>query len=171
MSQPSRRAALAAALLAPAAASLASPSIGADDGEAILAVVNAYFRHEGKGDMLAQADLMTDDRSMLFVGGRRTGANRPRMADSHAAEQRFAQEFPGVGYTFELRDLALQSYNGDCAMVLLQTAPTRVIPAGMAADKVARLGPGKKPYLVALMLVKRAGVWKIAFTGFVPATA
>ncbi len=171
MTHTSRRAALAMTLLAPAVASQANASTEAADREAILAVVNAYFQHEGQGDMLAQADLMTDDRSMLYVGGRLTGPNRPRMVESHAAERRRAQEFPGVGYTFELRDIAVQAYNGDSALVMLETAPTRVIPRDLPPQKLAMLGASKKPYLVALMLVKQAGAWKIAFTGFVPTKA
>lgn len=152
------------ALLSIGAAGLAR----AGDREDIMAVIGKYIEHEESGNMLAQGDLMTDDRSMVYVGGRLTGDNRKLMREQQDDQDKSAAQFPGVRYEVEIRDVRLQTYNGDSALATMEWFPTRVVPPSLPAETAAKLGPAKTPLIVAVMLVKQAGAWKIAFTTFVP---
>ncbi|PZQ33022.1 MAG: hypothetical protein DI562_02385 [Stenotrophomonas acidaminiphila] len=140
----------------------------AGDREDVLARINEYMAYEQSGDMVAQGRLMLDKRSMVYPGGRAHGNNREGMQRQQADQDAFAAEFPGVRYEFELRDVDAQVWNGDSALVTFSSFPTRVVPASLPPDKVARLGKAKIPLIVAVMLVKQQGDWKIAHTTFVP---
>lgn len=140
----------------------------AGDREDVLARISEYMACEESGDLIAQGRLMLDGRSMVYPGGRAHGDNRERMRQQQADQDAFAAEYPGVRYAFELRDIQAQVWNGDSALVTFASLPTRVVPASLPRDKVARLGPSKIPLIVAVMLVKQQGDWKIAHTTFVP---
>jgi hypothetical protein len=140
----------------------------AGDKEDVMAVIGRYIQYEESGDMVAQGSLMTDDRSMVYVGGRLTGDNRKVMQEQQAYEDEHEKKFPGVHYKVEIKDVHMQFYNGDAALVTMDWFPTRVVPASLPAEKAKALEPAKTPLIVALMLVKQAGAWKIAFSTFVP---
>ncbi len=140
----------------------------AGDREDVMAVIDRYIATEESGDMMGQGKLMTDDRSMVYVGGRLTGDNNKVMQEQQEYEDKHAKEFPGVHYEVEIKDVRLQLYNGNTAVVTLEWFPTRVVPASLPAEKVKALEPAKTPLIVATVLVKQAGAWKIAFSSFVP---
>jgi hypothetical protein len=140
----------------------------AGDREDILSVLDEYIAHGESADFIAQGELMTDDRAMMYVGGRLNGDNRKVMREQQDYQDRFAAEFPGVRYDIEIRDLEWQTYNGDSAILTFDWFPTRVVPPSLPAEKAAKLGPTKTPMIVAAVFVKQAGAWKIAFTAFVP---
>lgn len=140
----------------------------AGDREDVLACIEQYIEHEESGDLLAQGALMTDDRTMVYPGGRLAGDNRRGMQEQQAEQDEFAAEFPGVRYEIELRDVSVRTWNGDSALVTFDSLPTRIVPPSLTPDKVARLGAPKIPLIVAAMLVKQDGVWKIVHTTFVP---
>jgi hypothetical protein len=140
----------------------------AGDREDVIARINEYMAYEESGDLVAQGGLMLDERSMVYPGGRTQGNNREGMAQQQAAQDAFAAEFPGVRYTFELRDVQAQVWNADSALAIFESVPTRIVPPSLPADKVAKLGTPKIPLIVAVMLVKQQGAWKIAHTTFVP---
>lgn len=141
---------------------------GAGDREDVLDCIHRYMGHEKNGNLLAQGELMLEERSMVYPGGRARGGNRNAMARQQAEQDAFATEFPGVRHEFELRDVEVQVWNGDSALVTFDSLPTRIVPASLPPEKAARLGPPKIPLIVAIMLVKRQGAWKIAHTTFVP---
>ncbi len=140
----------------------------AGDREEVLAVIDQYMEYEQAGHMLAQGGLMTDHRAMVYAGGRLTGETGKLMQEQQEEQDKFAAEFPGVRYKIELRDVRLEIWNGDSALVTFDSFPTRIVPPSLPAEKVAKLGPAKTPLIVAAMLVKQAGTWKIALTTFVP---
>ncbi len=139
----------------------------AGDREDIAAVIEKYRVLEEKGEFIEQGKLMTDDRVMMYPGGRKTGDNRQDMREQQAFIDRFNAEFPGVHYQVEIRNMEIRSW-GDSAMVTLEWFPTRVVPASLPKEKAAKLGTPKPPVIAAVMLVKLQGAWKIAFTAFVP---
>lgn len=140
----------------------------AGDHEDVMAVIDRYVEFEESGNMLAQGDLMTDDRAMVYVGGRLTGDNRKVMREQQDYQDKFATEFPGVHYQIEIKDMRLQTWGGATALATFDWYPTRVVPATLPAAQAAKLEPAKTPLIVAMVLVKQAGAWKIAFTTFVP---
>lgn len=140
----------------------------AGDREDVLARINEYMAYEQSGNLIAQGALMLDERSMVYPGGRTHGNNREGMQRQQADQDAFAAKFPGVHYTFELRDVDVKVWNADSALVTFDSIPTRIVPASLPPDDVAKLGPSKVPLIVAAMLVKQQGVWKIAHTTFVP---
>lgn len=139
----------------------------AGDKEDIAAVIEKYRVLEEKADFIAQGDLMTNDRVMMYPGGRQSGDNRKGMREQQDFIDKYHVEFPGVGYEVDIRNMEIRSW-GDSAMVTLEWYPTRVVPKSLPPEKVAKLGPAKTPVLAAVMLVKLQGVWKIVFTGFMP---
>ncbi|MBD9480162.1 hypothetical protein [Pseudoxanthomonas sp. PXM02] len=147
---------------------LGAGHVQAGDREDVLARINEYMAHEQSGDLIAQGRLMLDERSMVYPGGRMHGNNREGMQRQQADQDAFAAAFPGVRYEFELRDIDTQVWNGDSALVTFDSVPTRIVPASLPPEAVAKLGPPKIPLIVAAMLVKQEGVWKIAHTTFVP---
>ena len=54
--------------------------------------------------MIAQGGLMTDDRSMVYVGGRITGDNRKSMREQQDYEDAHKKKFPGVHYEVEIKN-------------------------------------------------------------------
>ncbi len=140
----------------------------AGDREDVLATIDQYMAYEKSGNLIAQGELMLDERTMVYPGGRAGGDNRKGMAQQQADQDKFAAEFPGVRYEFELRDVQVQVWNADSAMVTFDSLPTRIVPPSLPAEKTAKLGLPKIPLIVAAMLVKQQGVWKIAHTTFVP---
>lgn len=149
------------------AALCSSGAAWAGDKEDVMAVIHKYIQYEEQGDMIAQGKLMTNDRSMVYVGGRLTGDNRKLMQEQQDEETQHKKEFPGVHYKVEIKDLQMQLYNGDSALVICDWYPTRVVPAALPPETVKKLGPAKTPLIVALMLVKQQGDWKIASSTFV----
>jgi len=140
----------------------------AGDREDVLARISEYMEYEQRGDLIAQGRLMLDERSMVYPGGRAHGNNREGMLRQQAEQDAFAVAFPGVRYAFELHDVDAQVWNGDSALVTFDSVPTRIVPASLPPEAVAKLGAPKIPLIVAVMLVKQEGVWKIAHTTFVP---
>jgi len=104
----------------------------------------------------------------VYPGGRAGGDNRKGMEQQQADQDKFAAEFPGVHHEFELRGVQVQVWNSDSALVTFDSLPTRIVPPSLPAEKAAKLGPAKIPLIVAVMLVKQQGAWKIAHTTFVP---
>ena len=155
-------------LLAALAITAATGLARAGDREDVLAVIEKYSQYEEAGDMIAQGGLMTDDRSMVYVGGRITGDNHKSMREQQDYEDAHKKKFPGVHYEVELKNTVVQLYNGDAALATFDWYPTRVVPASLPPEKVKELEPAKTPLIVALLLVKQAGAWKIAFSTFVP---
>lgn len=156
-------------LVFPALAILGATALAhAGDKEDVQAVVDKYIQFEESGDMISQGKLMTDDRSMVYVGGRLTGDNRKVMKEQQQEEDQHAKKFPGVHYKIKIKNVVTQLYNGDSALVILDWYPTRDVPASLSPEKVKELEPSKTPLIVALMLVKQAGAWKISFSTFVP---
>ncbi|MBL8257372.1 MAG: hypothetical protein JNJ62_12285 [Pseudoxanthomonas mexicana] len=147
---------------------LGAGSAHAGDREDVLARITEYMAYEESGNLVAQGELMLDERSMVYPGGRSQGNNREGMAQQQAAQDAFAAEFPGVHYAFELRDVEVQVWNADSALAMFETVPTRIVPPSLPPEKVAKLGAPKIPLIVAVMLVKHQGAWKIAHTTFVP---
>ena len=143
----------------------------AGDHDDVLASIARYMEYEKSGDMIAQGGLMLNERSIVYPGGRVHGDNRREMERQQAEQDQFAAEFRGVHYEFELRDLEVQIWNADSALVTFESFPTRIVPASLPPDRVARLGPPKVPLIVAMLLVKQQGEWKIAHTTFVPRSA
>jgi hypothetical protein len=158
------------AFLFPCALVLASISgcAHAGDREDVLAVIEQYMAHEKSGDMIAQGALMIDGRSMVYPGGRAIGDNDEGMQRQQSEQDRFTAEFPGVRYEYELRDVQVQVWNADSAMVVFDSVPTRIVPPSLPPGKVAKLGEAKVPLIVAAMLVRQQGAWKIVHTTFVP---
>ena len=156
------------ALLSILAIGLTAGLAHAGDREDVMAVIDRYIATEESGNMIEQGKLMTDDRSMVYVGGRLTGDNRKVMQEQQDYEDKHAKEFPGVHYEVEIKDVQLQFYNGDTAVATFDWFPTRVVPASLPAEKVKALESAKEPLIVATVLVKQAGAWKIAFSTFVP---
>ena len=158
------------AFLFPYALLLASTAgwVHAGDREDVLAVIDQYMAHEESGDLIAQGALMVDGRSMVYPGGRAIGDNDKGMQRQQSEQDRFAAEFPGVRYAYELRDVQLQVWNADSAMVVFDSVPTRIVPPSLPPETVAKLGQGKVPLIVAAMLVRQQGAWKIVHTTFVP---
>lgn len=146
----------------------ASGLAAAGDREDVLKVLDQYIQHEQTGNMIAQGKLMTDDRAMVYVGGRLTGDNRKVMQEQQQDEDKHAKEFPGVHYKITTKDVRVQTWNGTTALATMDWYPTRVVPASLPAEKVKALEPAKTPMIVALVFVKQQGVWKIAFSTFVP---
>lgn len=146
----------------------ASGSAHAGDREDILASIHQYMAYEKSGNLIAQGGLMVDERSIVYPGGRVQGDNRKGMQSQQADQDRFAAEFPGVHHEFELRDIHVQIWNADSAMVTFDSLPTRIVPPSLPPGKAAKLGEPKIPLIVAVMLVKQQGTWKIAHTTFVP---
>lgn len=146
----------------------ATAAASAGDNEAIMAVLHQYIAYEESGNMIEQGKLMTDDRSMVYVGGRLTGDNRKLMQEQQAEEDQHAKAFPGVHYRIEIKDVRIQTYNADAALVTLDWYPTRVVPPALSAETVKKLEAAKSPLIVALMLIKQQDAWKIAFSTFVP---
>lgn len=140
----------------------------AGDREDVLACIDQYMAHEQSGNMIAQGELMLDERTIVYAGGRARGDNHKGMKQQQADHDKFTAEFPGVRHEFELRDVQVQIWNADSAMVTFESIPTRVVPPSLPAEKVAKLGSPKFPLIVAAMLVKQQGSWKIAHTTFVP---
>ena len=140
----------------------------AGDREDVMAVIEKYCQYEESGDMIAQGGLMTDDRSMVYVGGRVTGNNHQAMQEQQDYEDAHKKKFPGVHYEIEIKNEVVQLYNGDAALVTLEWYPTRVVPASLPPEKVKALEPAKTPLIVALLLVKQGTAWKIASSTFVP---
>lgn len=140
----------------------------AGDREDVLARITEYMAYEQSGDLVAQGELMLDERSMVYPGGRMHGNNREGMRRQQADQDAFAAKFPGVHYTFELRNVDVQVWNADSALVTFDSVPTRIVPASLPKEDVAKLGQPKIPLIVAAMLVKQQGAWKIAHTTFVP---
>ncbi len=140
----------------------------AGDREDVMAVIDKYVETEEAGRMIEQGRLMTDDRSMVYVGGRLTGDNRKSMREQQQSEDEHQKRFPGVHYSIEIKDVRMQLYNGDTALVTMDWYPTRVVPASLPPARAKELEPAKTPLIVALLLVKQAGEWKIAFSTFVP---
>lgn len=140
----------------------------AGDREDVLACINRYMEYEKSGNLIAQGELMLDERTMVYPGGRAGGDNRKGMQQQQAEQDEFAAEFPGVRYEFELRDVQVQVWNADSALVTFDSLPTRIVPPSLPPEKSAKLGPSKIPLIVAAMLVKQQGAWKIAHTTFVP---
>ena len=139
----------------------------AGDREDVMAVIQKYIQYEEAGDMIAQGGIMTNDRSMVYVGGRLTGDNRKLMQEQQQEEDAHQKKFPGVRYEVEIKDVQMQIYNHDSALATMEWIPTRVVPAALPPETVKQLGPAKTPLIVALMLVKEAGAWKIASSTFV----
>jgi len=139
----------------------------AGDREDVMAVIGKYIQYEEAGDMISQGKLMTNDRSMLYVGGRLTGDNRKLMQEQQQGEDQHKKDFPGVHYKVTIKDVQMQLYNGDSALVIVDWYPTRVVPASLPPETVKKLEPAKTPLIVGLMLVKQQGVWKIASSTFV----
>jgi hypothetical protein len=146
----------------------ASGSAYAGDREDILASINQYMTYETSGNLVAQGELMVDERSIVYPGGRVQGNNRKGMEQQQADQDKFTAEFPGVHHEFELRDVQVQIWNADSAMVTFDSLPTRIVPPSLPPEKVAKLGSPKIPLIVAVMLVKQLGTWKISHTTFVP---
>ena len=146
----------------------ASGSAYAGDRQDILASINQYMAYETSGNLIAQGELMVDERSIVYPGGRVQGNNRKGMEQQQADQDKFAAEFPGVRYEFELRDVQVQAWNADSAMVTFDSLPTRIVPPSLPPEKVAKLDSPKIPLIVAVMLVKQEGTWKISHTTFVP---
>jgi hypothetical protein len=140
----------------------------AGDREDVLATINQYMEYEKSGNLIAQGELMLDERTMVYPGGRAGGDNRKGMQQQQAEQDQFTAEFPGVRYEFELRDVQVQVWNADSALVTFDSLPTRIVPPSLPAEKTAKLGSPKIPLIVAVMLVKQQGAWKIAHTTFVP---
>jgi hypothetical protein len=149
------------------AASCLSGVACAGDKEDVMAVIDKYIQYEESGDMISQGKLMTNDRSMVYVGGRLTGHNRKLMEEQQQDEDQHKKEFPGVHYKVAIKDLQMQLYNGDSALVIVDWYPTRVVPASLPPETVKKLGPAKTPLIVGLMLVKQQGACKIASSTFV----
>jgi len=139
----------------------------ADDRQDIERIVDEYRRYEESGDMIAQGQLMTDDRVMMYVGGLFKGDNRELMRDQQASMDEFRERFPGVRYDMEIRNLEIRSW-GSAALVTFESLPKRIVPDSLPAERLKELGAAKTPLLVAHVLVKQDGAWKIAFTSFVP---
>lgn len=146
----------------------ASGSAYAGDREDVLATINRYMAYEKSGDLIAQGELMLDERTMVYPGGRAGGDNRKGMERQQAEQDAFAAEFPGVRYEFELRDVQVRVWNADSALVAFDSLPTRIVPPSLPPEKTEKLGSPKVPLIVAVMLVKQKGTWKIAHTTFVP---
>jgi len=146
----------------------ASGSAYAGDREDILSSINQYMTYETSGNLVAQGELMVDERSIVYPGGRVQGNNRKGMEQQQADQDKFTAEFPGVHHEFELRDVQVQIWNADSAMVTFDSLPTRIVPPSLPPEKVAKLGSPKIPLIVAVMLVKQLGTWKISHTTFVP---
>lgn len=146
----------------------ASGSAYAGDREDILASINQYMTYETSGNLVAQGELMVDERSIVYPGGRVQGNNRKGMEQQQADQDKFTAEFPGVHHEFELRDVQVQIWNADSAMVTFDSLPTRIVPPSLPPEKVAKLGSPKIPLIVAVLLVKQLGTWKISHTTFVP---
>lgn len=140
----------------------------AGDREDILSSIDRYMEYEKSGNLIAQGELMLDERSMVYPGGRAGGDNRKGMAQQQADQDAFAAEFPGVRYEFELRDVQVRVWNADSALVTFDSLPTRIVPPSLPPEKTEKLGSPKIPLIVAVMLVKQKGTWKIAHTTFVP---
>lgn len=147
---------------------LGAGPVQAGDREDVLARIAEYMAYEESGNLIAQGGLMLDERSMVYPGGRTQGNNREGMAQQQAAQDAFTAEFPGVRYAFEQRDVNVQVWNGDSALVVFDSLPTRIVPPSLPPETVAKLGAPKVPLIVAAMLVKQHGAWKIAHTTFVP---
>lgn len=145
-----------------------SGSAYAGDREDVLAAINQYMAYEKSGNLIAQGELMVDERSIVYPGGRVQGDNRKGMERQQADQDKFTAEFPGVHHEFELRDVQVQIWNADSAMVTFDSLPTRIVPPSLPPEKVAKLGSPKIPLIVAVILVKQQGAWKIAHTTFVP---
>jgi hypothetical protein len=90
------------------------------------------------------------------------------MEQQQADQDKFTAEFPGVRHEFESRDVQVRIWNADSAMVTFDSLPTRIVPPSLPPEKVAKLGSPKIPLIVAVMLVKQQGTWKISHTTFVP---
>jgi hypothetical protein len=146
----------------------ASGSAYAGDREDILASINQYMTYETSGNLVAQGELMVDERSIVYPGGRVQGNNRKGMEQQQADQDKFTTEFPGVHHEFKLRDVQVQIWNADSAMVTFDSLPTRIVPPSLPPEKVAKLGSPKITLIVAVMLVKQLGAWKISHTTFVP---
>ena len=146
----------------------ASGSAYAGDREDILASIDQYMAYEKSGNLIAQGELMVDERSIVYPGGRVQGNNRKGMEKQQADQDKFTADFPGVHHEFELRDVQVQIWNADSAMVTFNSLPTRIVPPSLPPEKAAKLGAPKTPLIVAVMLVKLQGAWKIAHTTFVP---
>lgn len=146
----------------------ASGSAYAGDREDILASINQYMAYETSGNLVAQGELMVDERSIVYPGGRVQGNNRKGMEQQQADQDKFTAEFPGVRHEFELRDVQVRIWNADSAMAMFDSLPTRIVPPSLSPEKVAKLGSPKIPLIVAVMLVKQQGTWKISHTTFVP---
>ncbi|MGH8025097.1 MAG: hypothetical protein ACREO0_00075 [Pseudoxanthomonas sp.] len=140
----------------------------AGDREEVFAVISQYMDHEKSGDLIAQGKLMVNGRSMVYPGGRAIGDNDKGMQRQQSEQNQFAAEFPGVRYEYELRDVQVQVWNADSAMVVFDSLPTRIVPPSLSPEKVAKLGQAKVSLIVAAMLVKQRGAWKIVHTTFVP---
>ena len=143
-------------------------SAHAGDREDVLAAIAQYMEYEKSGNLIAQGELMLDERSIVYPGGRIQGDNRKGMQQQQADQDKFAAEFPGVHHEYELRDVQVKIWNADSAMVTFDSLPTRIVPQSLPSGKVAKLGSPKVPLIVAVMLVKQQGAWKISHTTFVP---
>ena len=146
----------------------ATGHVHAGDHEDVVAVIDQYMAHEQSGDLIAQGKLMVDGRTMVYPGGRAIGENDKGMQRQQEELDRFAEEFPDVRYEYEVRDVHVQMWNGDSAMVIFDSVPTRIVPPSLTPAKVAKLGQAKVPLIVAAMLVKQQSAWKIVHTTFVP---
>lgn len=143
-------------------------SAHAGDREDVRVVIDQYMAYEQSGNLAASGELMLEERSMVYPGGRTLGNNRQGLAQQQAAQDAFTAEFPGVRYEFELRNVEVQVWNADSALATFDTLPTRIVPPSLPPEKIAQLGTPKIPLIVAAMLVKQQGAWKIAHTTFVP---
>jgi hypothetical protein len=140
----------------------------AGDREDVLTSIDRYMEYEKSGSLIAQGELMLDERTMVYPGGRAGGDNRKGMKQQQAEQDEFTAEFPGVRYEFELRDVQVQVWNADSALVTFDSLPTRIVPPSLPPEKSSKLASPKVPLIVAVMLVKQQGAWKIAHTTFVP---
>ena len=111
-----------------------SGAASAGDREDVMAVIEKYVQYEEAGDMLSQGKLMTNDRSMVYVGGRLTGDNRKLMEEQQQEEDQHKKDFPGVHYKVAIKNLQMQLYNGDSALVIVDWYPTRVVPASLPPE-------------------------------------
>ncbi len=73
---------------------------------------------------------------MVYVGGRLTGDNRKLMQEQQQEEDQHKKEFPGVHYEIAIKDVQVQLYNGDSALVTCDWYPTRVVPASLPPEAV-----------------------------------
>lgn len=134
---------------------MAVPVLG-QDRDAIEAVVHEYLRTDDAGELDAQAELMTDDRSWQVSGAGRRLDQAKNMEIQKKA--RAASDDTSTTVS-EARDLVIRLFSDDVALASFYWYST-VLPAPEGGQPA--------PTLVSHVLVKEGADWKIAHTHISP---